>query len=199
MKTIAGGRRFHGHEPLKTCAMQRNATRTLQKILENAEISPSSSSNQRLNAARAGIERGGNTAPGSQIALTANGLLAGTRDEASTWLHNLDETDKSLFNAVRSRSQNPERFNVLSAEEKEKSLALSSMYSKLYKRPAEEISSSRRKDSSSQKDYASRSGSSAHERMTWGQLRLTEKDLQKRKENEEWQRKYNPDHDFWKS
>lgn len=82
---------------MKAAAMQRNISRSLELMLENAQASASSSKNERLNAARAGIERNGSTAPGSVVPLTAHGLLAGTMKEAERWFGGLPSNDKLLL------------------------------------------------------------------------------------------------------
>ena len=50
----------------------------MERMLENAEKGPSSTSNKRVESLKALQGRGGNTAPGSEILLTGEGLLGGS-------------------------------------------------------------------------------------------------------------------------
>jgi hypothetical protein len=48
-------------------------------------MGPSSSNNERLNAARAAVERGGETIPGAQLPLGTGGLIAGADKHKKSW------------------------------------------------------------------------------------------------------------------
>lgn len=127
---IADAKRFPGlDDRLKAGAMQGHVSRSLQGILANAERGASSSKNDRLNAARAGIERNGNTAPGSEVRLTAHGLLAGGYEEADAYRRSLGPNDQRLLNASKKR----ERFDALSASEKARARELSQTYQSHYR------------------------------------------------------------------
>lgn len=183
MNRITAGRQFHNLEPARTGAAQRNTSRSLQKILENAETSASSSNNQRLNAARAGIERGGTTAPGSQIPLTANGLLAGGPEEAAKWLKSQSDYKRLLIRTYKNKVEY--KFDELPKKTQKKAAKLARRYHKIYRSHGEESSSSRP------------ASSKGKHPTTADSRRLPASAIERQKfikqYNREWNRLYNPD------
>lgn len=197
---------------MKTIAMQRYASQSLQKALDAATTSASSSKNDRLNAARAGLERGGNTAPGSQIPLTTHGLLAGTRDDASDWQQHLPPDLKTLVNVGKKTS----RLSRASASEKTIARILARTYSKItylppgtYRRedyepsrilPAAQSSqgsssqASRGSSSQASRGYSSQAGRGSSSRPTTGALSLTAAAKSKIEKQKEWSSKNNADY-----
>jgi hypothetical protein len=55
----------------------------MERMLKNAENGPSSTNNKRVESLKALQERGGKTAPGSEIPLTGEGLLGGSSSSRS--------------------------------------------------------------------------------------------------------------------
>ena len=178
---ITQGRQLRGlDDRTKTNAMQNHASRSLRGALENAEAGASSSKNERLNAARAGIERNGNTAPGSEVRLTAHGLLAGDPTEASHWVERLSSEDRRLYNA----SKKPRHFDRLSANEQARALKLKTDYSRIYRASSKRVdrSEAAAASSSSQGGYSPPSS-----RPTTGELHLTDAAIKRAEDLRNWQ------------
>lgn len=156
--------------PARGLQGSQSRAKFMQSQIDNAAHHPSTSKNLRYNSLLALKGRDYQNAPGSEISLTADGLLGGTREEAIRWRQNLSEADQKLFNRYKSDS------SLLTSEELVQAKKLDSEYGRIYR---------------SQGKHFRGEGSSS--RPTTGQLGLTESDLKKRADQEAWRRSQNPD------